>query len=587
MHTDDKNQFSISEIADIFKQIDARILKLHECSNEDFSLLNRDFKLFYKQSKELESNAGSLFSIVSGSDSTTLLQLLNSFYQQLENNQKNMGQFSRDTQATFETILTVLDGLFFPLRNLSQDLMTVKFLIANQQLNSMCENTPVSLSSESTDITSVLSDIKQACIASAKIISTYKQEFSSTANLFDNGSNSQMEAVDEILEKVHTTIILYGEKYEGAQGMLNQLSKKTELTTSSIAEIITKLQYQDIIRQKMEHIQASHRGLMQELNTIALDQETDNRAAVYGKIKDIAALQAAQLIHANKEYQGAIESITENFRTIGDTLTTISSMCHDFTLDSSDNEDIHYVLLTKKLEKTSSVIQESIMFSERLVGEVKTLESLVVELLSIISILPDRIQILRKKLLENGQDADCNQKTTKQINDLIAGIDSYNQNVVTSHANLSAKLLQLDQLLSRSQLSRSIDGTFLQLASDLQNIVERLKHKSNEVYNLLERNQKLGSDVKRDINNAIQGVRYYDFFEAVIIEIIGELNEISRRVATSREASDYTAEHLLNAKKLYTMASEHAIHDKIVNKDTSNIEPEKGKDSDDSEVEFF
>ena len=142
------------------------------------------------------------------------------------------------------------------------------------------------------------------------------------------------------------------------------------------------------------------------------------------------------------------------------------------------------------------------MFSERLVGEVKTLESLVVELLSIISILPDRIQILRKRLLENGHGNDSNYKTTKQIGDLIAGIDSYNQNVVTSHANLSAKLMQLDQLLSRSQLSRSIDGTFFHLASDLQNIVERLKLKSNEVYSLLERNQKLGSDVKRDINNA-------------------------------------------------------------------------------------
>lgn len=580
------NTFSITEIVKIFDQIDARILKLHECSNDDFTLLNKDFKLFYRQSKELESNASQLFSIVSGSDSSTLLQQLNSFYQQLETNQKVLGQFSKETKETFESILTSVDSLFFPLKNLSQDLMTVKFLIANQQLNEMCEDTPIGVV-ESSDIASVLTDIKQACINAAKLISNYKIVYAKADSLFDNGLNSQLEAVDEILEKVHTIIIIYGEKYEGAQGMLNELSSKSEQTTSSIAEIITKLQYQDIIRQKMEHIQASHRSLMQELNTISTESKQENRDAVYSKIKDIAALQAAQLIHANKEYQGAIESITENFMTIGDTLSDISFMCRNFTAEKSENEDNHYLLLTKKLEKTSTVIQESISFSEQLVTQVLVLEAIVLELLPIIAELPTQIKVLRSRLVENGKDADCNEKTVKQIRDLITGIDSYNQNVVTSHANLSAKLMRVTQVITKGQVGRSIDGAFFQLASDLQLIVERLKEKSQEVYGLLERNQKLGNEVKCDIKKSIETVKYYDFFETVIIEIIRELDEISQKVAISRAPSESVSEHLLNAKKLYTMASEHAIHDKIVNNDTSNSDPDKKEETEDSEIEFF
>jgi len=580
------NTFSITEIIKIFDQIDARILKLHECSNDDFALLNKDFKLFYRQSKELESNASQLFSIVSGSDSSTLLQQLKSFYQQLETNQKVLGQFSKETKETFESILTSVDSLFFPLKNLSQDLMTVKFLIANQQLNEMCEDTPIGVV-ESSDITSVLTDIKQACINAAKLISNYKVAYAKADSLFDNGINSQLEAVDEILEKVHTIIILYGEKYEGAQGMLNELSSKSEQTTSSIAEIITKLQYQDIIRQKMEHIQASHRSLMQELTTISTGSKQENRDAVYTKIKDIAALQAAQLIHANKEYQGAIESITENFMTIGDTLSDISFMCRNFTAEKSENEDNHYLLLTKKLEKTSAVIQESISFSEQLVTQVLVLEAIILELLPIIAELPKQIRILRSKLVENGKDADCNEKTVKQIRDLIMGIDSHNQNVVTSHANLSEKLMRVTQVITKGQVGRSIDGAFFCLASDLQLIVERLKVKSQEVYGLLERNQKLGNEVKCDIKKSIETVKYYDFFETVIIEIIRELDEISQKVAISRAPSESVSEHLLNAKKLYTMASEHAIHDKIVNKDLGNIDPIKKEDTEDSEIEFF
>lgn len=583
----DKTEFSVAEIAGIFSKIDARILQLHECSSDDFSLLNRDFKLFYKQSKELESNAETLFGIVSGSDSSVLLQQLKRFYQQLETNHKILGQFSRDTKNTFEAILALIDGMFFPLRNLSQDLMTIKFLVANQQLNEMCEDAPINSDLvDSANITVVLADIKQACINSAKLISNYKLEFSKADALFDSGANSQLEAVDEILEKVHAIIILYGEKYEGAQGMLNELSHKSEQTTSSIAEIITKLQYQDIIRQKMEHIQASHRGLMRDLNLISNDNKEENRDLVYGKIKDIAALQAAQLIHANKEYQGAVESITDNFMTISDTLTDISTMCRNFTLEKSENEDNHYLLLTKKLERTSIVIQDSIAFSEQLVAQVLTLESFIVNLLSVISELPNRIQILRCRLVENEKEVESNQNTVKQIRDLITGIDSYTQNVVTSHANISVNLVQLNNVISKGQLGRSIDGVFLQLASDLQQIVERLKLKSKEVYGLLEQNQKLGNEVKNDIKKSIETVKYYDFFETVIIEIISELDEISAKVATSRAVSESTSDHLVKAKKLYTMASEHAIHDKIVNKNLDDTTPAK-QDEEDSEIEFF
>lgn len=583
----EKKDFSVVEIADIFTKIDARILQLHECSSDDFSLLNRDFKLFYKQSKELEANAGTLFNIVSGSDSSLLLQQLKRFYQQLETNHNILGQFTRDTKSTFDAILASIDGMFFPLRNLSQDLMTIKFLVANQQLNDMCQDAPINSDlADSANISVVLADIKQACINSAKLISNYKLEFSKADTFFDSGANSQLEAVDEILEKVHAIIILYGEKYEGAQGMLTELSHKSEQTTSRIAEIITKLQYQDIIRQKMEHIQASHRGLMHDLNLVSNDDKEESRDLVYGKIKDIAALQAAQLIHANKEYQGAVESITGNFMTISDTLTDISTMCRNFTIEKSENEDNHYLLLTKKLERTSIVIKDSISFSEQLVAQVRTLESFIVNLLSVISELPTWIHILRCRLVENEKDVGSNQNTVKQIRDLISGIDSYTQNVVTSHANISVNLVQLNNVISKGQLGRSIDGAFLQLASDLQQIVERLKLKSKEVYGLLEQNQKLGNEVKNDIKKSIETVKYYDFFETVIIEIISELDEISEKVATSRAVSETTSDHLVKAKKLYTMASEHAIHDKIVNKDRDDIAPEE-KDEEDSEIEFF
>ncbi|HUX54863.1 MAG TPA: hypothetical protein VMV56_10640 [Williamwhitmania sp.] len=581
---------SISEISGFFWQIDQKIQQLHTCSSEDFLALNGAFKQFYKQSKELESNAKELFSLVSGRDGTVLFQQLKSFYLQLEADQILLSHFFRDSKKSMEDISQSIDDLFFPLKNLTQDLLTLKFLVANKQLNSLCNDEAKigGLIAETESILTAVAEIRNICVNSAKLIGQFKLGYSNGVDVFDVQATAQLEAVDEILEYSHSAIVLFGEKYDGAKGMLASLSAKTEQTTNSIGDIVTKLQYQDIIRQKMEHIQASHKGFIRELDDEAGHNDEQIHLSIFSKIRDIAELQAAQLIHANKEYQSAIEVITGNFKSIGHNLGDIVQLCKVFTNGNVENEESHFLQLSNRLERASKVIHQSIQFSQKSIVYLQGIIKLTADFLDSIAKLPSQLESLKERL----QNVYCleglQSNTEKQITELLQDLNSNRHIIVTSQYKTNQLLEALTNSISGSALLGKENGSLMKVADELRAVLVKLKEKSSKVENILSKNLQLGSTVKDSIASSVEACKYYDFFERVIVEIIGELNQISEMVASNRESPSSIGDNLKNIKRLYTMESEHSIHENVINKNMGNQENDSNTDtSQQSNIEFF
>ncbi len=73
------------------------------------------------------------------------------------------------------------------------------------------------------------------------------------------------------------------------------------------------MQYQDIINQKINHIQKTHNNLYKETDRIFKLPKTffNEKAKFFIQIRDIAGLQTVQLIHIDKEYKTAVEGLGE------------------------------------------------------------------------------------------------------------------------------------------------------------------------------------------------------------------------------------------------------------------------------------
>jgi hypothetical protein len=95
-------------------------------------------------------------------------------------------------------------------------------------------------------------------------------------------------------------------------------------------------------------------------------------------------------------------------------------------------------------------------------------------------------------------------------------------------------------------------------AERMHAIALNLAQTERESTELLGRIQSMSDKVSHDTHQALAGIRYYDFFEGVIDDIISGLNTLSARIKS--EVSGDVSSDLEKLRSFYTMQSEHSVH---------------------------
>jgi len=112
----------------------------------------------------------------------------------------------------------------------------------------------------------------------------------------------------------------------------------------------------------------------------------------------------------------------------------------------------------------------------------------------------------------------------------------------------------------------------LTISEDIHAIIGLLENNNANVNKLLNENKEISEQILSEIRNAIKEVKYYDYFEKVIEEIIIELNSIYYKLKTGEEFNYNKADSLKDIEKLYTTHSERAIHHHMVSRDEENMD---------------
>ena len=177
---------------------------------------------------------------------------------------------------------------------------------------------------------------------------------STLAQLIDIKEYSESTITPEN-EEINKTIKYLQSKSDIIISQFPNLNGITQNRFDGIGNIITNLQYHDIIRQKMNHIQESHIEIINELEEIEKsgngEIHEDEKKIFYIRVKNIIGLQVAQLIHTNKQYQTAIEIITRKFLEIGSEFASLSALSKQFSLNLSQDVRVSFFDLDEMLQK--------------------------------------------------------------------------------------------------------------------------------------------------------------------------------------------------------------------------------------------
>lgn len=352
--------YSIQEITSLFAIIDEKILALHNCSSDDFLSLNAYFKRYYKDSKIISQNASDILNTITDQEKKDeIFNALSHFHIELSAHLKEFENLAQKLNEGFENVVRDVEHMFVPSNNLKQDLMTLKLLVANLKINITVSAVPVRMQKKANDFNEIIIQTKSFFNEFYKNFNLLKSQLKENINYIYELEQKNSDNIGEILIDLQNSSSLFNQKYQEAQLLLPKLQESTEATASNIGKIITNLQYHDIIRQKIEHIQQTHKEILKELNAVSSESDEislQNQVKCFLQIRDIAGLQAAQLIHANKEYQKAIEVISEKFLQVGNEMTVISEMCHKFITSANNSSQSHFKDIIDKIERTSYFI---------------------------------------------------------------------------------------------------------------------------------------------------------------------------------------------------------------------------------------
>jgi chromosome segregation ATPase len=567
----------INEIVTSFSSIDQKVLELTHVSNDDFSALNKIMKNHHKTTHEIAKSTEELIERIQLLKNNQGLITLRNVNDSLRASVIQSKVSISDYTAQANRLKQDFKHIFIPILNFKQNISTLKFLLTNLKLNQGLigkkghSDTKQLIESLTTKIEEIQVEIPKI----ANDVDELKTNYSDAIEKANSaGQHLELNILEDI-ELLNKHISLIERGIENTRSVKTKVEQKNKEGFQNLNQIITNLQYHDIIRQKIEHIQDTHKNILEDLNSLEKQENIIQQGLKYIKqIPGITEIQAGQLILTNKEYQGAIENISKKLQETSSIIedvnnlsfsifqlqdSTITSNTIEKTTESINDKMMSFTNVINALVNSNKTLQESI---EQHDEHYKRLEEIEQDISSII------------KKISNQLSKETEIKTI--TNKLISLLNDINE----SRGNIG-KIINFHK---NNQLIRLIEDINNQINIQVNNTINtnELSPFLNEFTSIndkIRHNCKSYKSFDNELRNTLANIKYYEFYEHQVEEIIHQLNSVYKKILPISEEGEVNSDLLTSMKNAYTMQSQRDIHD--------HSETDTTEDEDDDNLELF
>jgi len=586
--------FPRNEIINKLSDIDTKISSLHTISSKDFLYFNKLLKQYYKNIKDI-SDANSVISVFINNDLPAIKSDIND---------KNAMQVKLigETDSNINNVIDLLtqiyssiDLLVVPFNNFKQNLITLKYILANLKLHlnyvelsnkNELQKSVESIESSIEKIYNQIEKIDTNTESVSKQITHLKNNTCLIENLSSSKLNNEIRKAINIFKKISSDSYL-------PESFVSDLNSRTQKCFAYMGEVITNIQYHDIIRQKMEHIQTSQNELINEIKSInKSEQNTDDQLQLIVKIPEITDIQVAQLLYTNKDYQTSIEKITNQLIEVGNEMKALHSIYNSIHENAYkfDSNTINQIVAAQGVfsgyfEKLTENRKKATVKISQLKSDYNNLKNEYNTIFLNEKALRKEVHNFESLMRANGKN--FGKELTRRIKDLFSDLQ-VNSNSLKTHLNSITQNIKFltnifDTFKPRSE-NYYIDNKSIDNLSDKTG---QIKQKTKE-YALL------STKISDEITLSLKKIEYYTYFKITVEEIVSLLNEINKIVNYDSLKSNLgdNKKYLKEIEKLYTMKSERDIHAKLTDTGKSVDELLNESDSipyniDDNDIELF
>ncbi|MBN1596952.1 MAG: hypothetical protein JW894_01555 [Bacteroidales bacterium] len=526
----------------VFTDINSRINSLIDCSAKDFNTLNDNFQKYHKKINnliiQLNSSCHSFIDIPENVMTDFEAQL-----NEISDILKKSYEYITGIDYSLLKLQKRIEHIYLKVNNLKQNVSTLKLLTTNIQFEPTYRKLYQEIIINLNDLSSRIHDLETK-------FQKIDMRIKPCSEITEQIKFHQIPLISQVLDRLKTLVQGYKHSQTEIKNYESAHEQLTTRHTSSSSAIIPNLKFQDIIKQNIEHVKVAHESIQKQLSNFSENgaikgiSEEINVEMLF-KIRDIGALQAIQLVHANSEYQKTVENITEKFGELDDTLQKTKNLLYSlspynksdnkFSTDSLNRSSVKFNLeINTFLDLNSNLNLNYTDLSRKVRGLIYSKQKND-HFIKSISLLFERI----KPLINN-------QKINKN--------SSYIDQIIFSN---KPKLKVIDKsdvetYFSMHKRLENIAGNFI------ETVTQKISKSTSEF--ILEPRPWNESDFHNS-EFILDRLKYYKVFDKEIEEIIENLNQLLKQIDIGNLESEISTLSLEILKKLYTMESERIIHE--------------------------
>lgn len=559
-----------SNLQDVFPSwistLEKSAIRLHGISGSsesEFLAIGSQLHDFYSRATAILEMSNEALRLVAGDDVLHAFKGLQEIMRMMNDYVGRAEEEAGGGVSNFSSILSQLDTVSQPLAGFKKINKSLSML----GISTKIESARLGQSAAGFDtLANDVSKLSVQVIEKSDTIMGQKEQLAElirqTLSQLVSSAGVQTQTTRTILDKTSDSLEILNDVNARCSSAASVISGVSADVARNIGEVVTSLQFHDISRQQIEHVEETLHELISRLQGGDL-----NPRDLIQDVGDLCELQAAQLQHARDEITGAVQSIISNLRAI----SCQESHLSDETRGIAGVADKASGSFFTDMEGDLSVVSDALGHSaeenrnisnamNRVAGTVGNIARFVTDIETIgeeIELIALNAQIKAARTGSEGAALGVLAEAIQRLSH-----DTRIHTTVVSDALRSITDFIEGFCRGTDKDVADMEAEVRGMVADLKQLLQALREVSTNLVSLLERMNREVAELSSDIEAAIGGITVHEALGNELFQVIGILKEV---IAGAREivpaaAGKEQSERMGKIAERYTMHSERKIH---------------------------
>lgn len=395
----------------------------------------------------------------------------------------------------------------------------------------------------------------------------------STLNEVEIVQNGQ---ADLIIHNTSDTLAAFQKKNGQCSTIMSEIVSSSKNISKSISEIVSSIQFHDITRQQIEHVNEVIASMNEGCKRIKMSSE-EHAIVELCILRDTSELQSTQINYANEELYNAVTSILSSLRGVEKSVSEMLSLSNSLFFEHGGSRNYSFKTMKNELLIIMNGLIKNVTIGVELAASIKSAVNVIDELSvsnSEIEEIGSEIELIalnaRVRSARTGTDGSALGVIAEAIQKLsfVAKKQTMQASGILSDINDATNRLRINT----SQEKRKTNIEELSLFSDkIKNMLIKLFEMENQEMEFLEKIKTNVYKLRNEIGHTLNEINIHEKVKIISQQIVSLFDEVVAQIELFPNVVANKKYSTNSIKKIYTMHSERKIHENFINGKSSSI----------------